>query len=160
MLLNFPVEGSGPGGCHFGKGLDLEVLIARSDHDALNTAITDILSDSMLDLRLGNRAGDGERLMPKSARTPCSATEIHAPASGQWRVHVAPGAWNDFSVLRNAGSCVHRRPPECSFGLLWMLFQLLWSFFSNDHSSWNHYHGFRNECGMECLGQIPGYYSW
>ncbi|CAE7863548.1 unnamed protein product, partial [Symbiodinium necroappetens] len=24
MVLNFPVEGSGPGGCHFGKGLDLE----------------------------------------------------------------------------------------------------------------------------------------
>ena len=24
MLLSFPVEGSGPGGCHFGKGLDLE----------------------------------------------------------------------------------------------------------------------------------------
>ena len=24
MLLDFPIEGSGPGGCHFGKGLDLE----------------------------------------------------------------------------------------------------------------------------------------
>jgi len=24
MLLNFPFQGSGPGGCHFGKGLDLE----------------------------------------------------------------------------------------------------------------------------------------
>ncbi|OLP89572.1 hypothetical protein AK812_SmicGene28963 [Symbiodinium microadriaticum] len=51
MSLNFPVEGSGPGGCHFGKGLDLEVLNATSDHDALNVAITDILSSNMLDLR-------------------------------------------------------------------------------------------------------------
>ncbi|CAE7838074.1 dnc [Symbiodinium sp. CCMP2592] len=51
MLLNFPVEGSGPGGCHFGEGLDLEVLNATSDHDALNVAITDILSNNMLDLR-------------------------------------------------------------------------------------------------------------
>ena len=66
--------------------------------------------------------------MPKSTRAPCSATEIHAPASGQWRVHVAHGAWNDFLSF-NAGSCVHRRPPECSFRLLWMLLQLLWSFY-------------------------------
>ncbi|CAE7838065.1 unnamed protein product [Symbiodinium sp. CCMP2592] len=50
MLLDFPIEGSGPGGCHFGKGLDLEVLNATSDHDALNVAITDILSNNMLDL--------------------------------------------------------------------------------------------------------------
>ncbi|CAE7845394.1 unnamed protein product [Symbiodinium microadriaticum] len=51
MVLNFPDEGSGAGGCHFGKGLDLEVLNATSDHDALNVAITDILSSNMLDLR-------------------------------------------------------------------------------------------------------------
>ena len=28
MSLNFPVEGSGAGGCHFGKGLDLEAGVA------------------------------------------------------------------------------------------------------------------------------------
>ena len=30
MSLNFPVEGSGPGGCHFGKGLDLEAGVISS----------------------------------------------------------------------------------------------------------------------------------
>ena len=33
------------------QGLDPEVLNATSDHDALNVAITDILSNNMLDLR-------------------------------------------------------------------------------------------------------------
>lgn len=51
MTLRFPEKGVGRGSCDFQKGLDLEVLDAISDRDAMNVAIDDILQQNLVGVR-------------------------------------------------------------------------------------------------------------
>jgi len=51
MDLIFPEKGVGKGSCDFKQGLDLEVLDATSDRDAMNVAIDDILQQNLVGVR-------------------------------------------------------------------------------------------------------------
>ena len=51
MTLRFPAQGSGPGSCYFQPGLDLDVLEAHSDRDAINAGIGGLLRANMMGIR-------------------------------------------------------------------------------------------------------------
>ena len=95
--------------------------------------------------------------MPKSARAPCSAAEFHAQANGQRGVDVAPGAWNDFPVLRNVSCCFSCWSPECLFGLLFVFVQMLWPLGTTSVVPHGGPHELRREplrCGESVLGAV------
>ena len=98
------------------------MLNATSDHDALNVAITNISTNNMLDLRteiVQEMESDlGRNLLEPSAEQPT--------CTGHRGVHVAPGAWNDFPVLRNVSCCFSCWSSKCLFGLLFMFVRMLW----------------------------------
>ena len=110
MLLNFPVEG-------FGSEVATSVRARpRGPERHERPRCAQCSHHRHLVQQNGpphrNRAGDGERLMPKSARAPWT---FKAQASGQRRAHAAPGAWNDFPVLHNGSCCFACWSPECLF---------------------------------------------
>ena len=105
----------------------LEVLNATSDHDALNVAITNILTNNMLDLRTEivqeMESGLCRNLLEPRAQQPKFMHQPLDNGESLWPMVLGTIFCPSMLVVAFIAG------RQCSFGLLWMLFQLLWSFY-------------------------------